>query len=560
MALYTLEATRVSCCLGGRAAARYSRRLIGWLDLNDLLKSLPTAADAPFNASQRQHNATCLPDTRVDLLQDVYDWVDGKDKPCIFWLNGLAGSGKTTISQTLASKYSKEGSLGGSFFFSKDGGDVRHAGKFVTSIAVQLANNIPALKRSICDAITEYSEISSRSLRDQWHHLVLGPLSKLSGNDGHFLCILVIDALDECEDENDIRIILKLLAEFQSVKTVRLRAFLTSKPEIPIRNSFKQIPIAQHKDCVLHDISRSTVDHDIRILFQNDLRIIAEEQFLDLDWPGKPIIKHLVLRASGLFIWAATACRFIREGRQFSEERLATILESSSSDAAGTPEKHLDEIYVTILRHTISPKFGDKEAEELSRKLKYLLGIIAILLSPLSTQSLGSLLDISQGKVNQILNDLHAILDIPNDPARPVRLHHPSFRDFLLDLKRSEAFWVEEHQAHHTLATQCIQIMSESLKQDICSVDHPGTLVVEIENSRIQLNLTPEIQYACVYWIQHLEKGNVQLADDGQVHQFLQEHLLHWLEALGWLGRVSEGIHAIVSLGSMTTVRLTRAG
>jgi hypothetical protein len=523
-----------------------------------LLKTLPTAADAPFNAIQRQHSPTCLPDTRVDLLHDIYDWVDGKDRPCIFWLNGLAGTGKSTISQTVASKYSKEGTLGASFFFSKDGGDVRHAGKFVTSIAVQLANNIPALKRSICDAITEHSDISSRSLRDQWHRLVLGPLSKLNGNDGHFSCILVIDALDECEDENDIRIILKLLAETQPVETVQLRAFLTSRPEIPIRNSFKQIPIAQHKGCILHDISRSTVDHDIRILLQNDLRIIGEEQFLDLDWPGEHIIKRLVQRASGLFIWAATACRFIREGRQFSEERLAAILESNSN-ATESPEIQLDSIYVTVLRHTISPKFRDKEKEELLCKLKHLLGIIAILLSPLSTQSLGQLISTPQGKVSQILNDLHAILDIANDPTRPVRLHHPSFRDFLLNQKRSEAFWVEEHEVHQTLATQCIQIMSKSLRQDICSVGHPGTLVAEIENSAVQEYLTPEIQYACIYWIEHLEKGNVQLADNDQVHQFLQYHLLHWLEALGWMRKVSEGIHAIAALESMTDVRSTYA-
>jgi hypothetical protein len=157
------------------------------------------------------------------------------------------------------------------------------------------------------------------------------------------------------------------------------------------------------------------------------------------------------------------------------------------------------------------------------------------------------------------LNDLHAILDIANDPTRPVRLHHPSFRDFLLNQKRSEAFWVEEHEAHQTLATQCIQIMSKSLRQDICSVGHPGTLVAEIENSAVQEYLTPEIQYACIYWIEHLEKGNVQLADNDQVHQFLQYHLLHWLEALGWMRKVSEGIHAIAALESMTDVRSTYA-
>ncbi|KAF1809542.1 hypothetical protein P152DRAFT_494553 [Eremomyces bilateralis CBS 781.70] len=56
------------------------------------------------------------------------------------------------------------------------------------------------------------------------------------------------------------------------------------------------------------------------------------------------------------------------------------------------------------------------------------------------------------------------------------------------------------------------------------------------------------------YWIQHLQKSNVQLDDNDQGHRFLQEHLLHWLETLGWMKKVSEGIHAIVSLESTTAL------
>jgi hypothetical protein len=38
------------------------------------------------------------------------------------------------------------------------------------------------------------------------------------------------------------------------------------------------------------------------------------------------------------------------------------------------------------------------------------------------------------------------------------------------------------------------------------------------------------------------------------VHQFLQVHLLHWLEALSWMQKVSEGIYAITSLESIIAV------
>jgi hypothetical protein len=132
----------------------------------------------------------------------------------------------------------------------------------------------------------------------------------------------------------------------------------------------------------------------------------------------------------------------------------------------------------------------------------------------------------------------------------PLRLHHPSFRDFLLDNKRCEDpnFRVDEKQAHQSLADSCIRLMSISLKQDICGVNAPGMLVAEVERSQVERSLPSEVQYACLYWIQHVEKSGTQLCDNSQVDRFLQEHLLHWLEALGWMEKVSEGVHAITAL------------
>jgi len=60
-----------------------------------------------------------------------------------------------------------------------------------------------------------------------------------------------------------------------------------------------------------------------------------------------------------------------------------------------------------------------------------------------------------------------------------------------------------------------------------------------------------EIQYACLYWVQNLQKSGEQLHDDDQVHRFLQEHLLHWLEALSRMRKISKGIQAIRSLDSI---------
>ncbi|KAF2180433.1 hypothetical protein K469DRAFT_794796 [Zopfia rhizophila CBS 207.26] len=174
---------------------------------DDPLNRLPYARDAPFNSITKQYDPTCLHDTRVDLLQEIYNWADGRDERCIFWLNGLAGTGKSTIARTVARRYYEQQRLAASFFFSKGGGEVGHAGLFVTSIAVQLAQTVPASRQHIRDAVVEHSDIANRSLRDQWHYLVLGPFSKLREPSSY---TLIIDALEECDNQIDIQLIVQL--------------------------------------------------------------------------------------------------------------------------------------------------------------------------------------------------------------------------------------------------------------------------------------------------------------------------------------------------------------
>jgi hypothetical protein len=460
----------------------------------------------------------------------------------------MAGTGKSTIAHTVARDYFEQGRLAASFFFSRGGGDAGNASKFVTTIAIQLAVHIPLVERHIWDAITACSIIASQSLADQWRQLVLRPLLKLEGNDTYPSYVMIIDALDECEDENDIRIVLRLLAEARSLKKVRLRVLITSRPEVPIRNGFCKISDTEHHDFILHDIEAAIVDHDIFIFLEHQMGLIGQEWCLGASWPGEQALRRLVINASGLFIWAATAYRFIYEGRHRAAKRLSMMLESSTSTR--TPEHHLNDVYIKVLKSTIHEEDLEEDKEDTYSMLKQVLGTIVLLYSPLSAKSLSELLSLPIGAIEGGLADLHAILDIPKDTSRALRLHHPSFRDFLLNKDRCSDpnFWVDKKQAHQAVADSCIQLMSNSLKQDVCGQKAPGLFVANVESCRIEQCLPLEVQYACLYWIQHLQKSGAQLYDNDQVHQFLQVHVLHWLEALGWMGKTSEGIQAILTL------------
>lgn len=122
------------------------------------------------------------------------------------------------------------------------------------------------------------------------------------------------------------------------------------------------------------------------------------------------------------------------------------------------------------------------------------------------------------------------------------------------DTYRTSSFWVDEKQAHQTLAVNCIQLMSNFLEEDICTVGRPGARVDDFESGQIDQFLPPKVQYACLYWIQHLQRSGAQLTDNDRVHQFLNIHVLHWLEALSWMRRLYDGIHAITLLDSLTHV------
>jgi hypothetical protein len=449
--------------------------------------------------------------------------------------------------------------LGASFFFARGGGDVGNASKFVTTTAIQLASNVHALRRHISDALKERSDIASLSLYDQWQTLVLKPLSKLEGTSHRVPYILVVDALDECQPENDISMLLQIIVEAQALKEAHLRVFLTSRPEIPIRYRFSQISQVDYQGIILQDISRSIVDRDISEFLEQNLTAIAQKRSLNADWPGRKNIESMIEIAGGLFIWAATACKFIAEGRRFAAKRLDMVLKKSGNSITA-PEKHLDEIYTTVLENSVSVEHTDDEKEKALDMLRQVLGTLAVMLAQLSASSLCRLLLLTEEDVKLTLDDLHSILEFPEDNTHPLRLHHPSFRDFLLNKDRCKHpnFWVDQQQAHRILAYRCIQAMSKSLKQDICHVKLPGTAATSVETSRVEQCLPQEVQYACLYWVPHLNQGGVKLCENDCVHKFLEEHFLHWLEALGWMGRVSEGLLSNILLESLALVSLAK--
>lgn len=527
-------------------------------DQDRQLLKLFVADGAGFDSFYRQHEPQCVQNTRVDLLQQIHTWNTSTDDRCIFWLNGMAGTGKSTIARTVAHALADQSRLGASFFFSRGSGDLGNAAKFVSTLAHQLANISPVFKQPISRAIADRSNVVRQGLRNQWKELILKPLSSLNGP--RLTMTFVIDALDECERQEDIKLILQLFVEIIDLVTVKLKVFLTSRPETPIRLGFKQIPKILHQDLILHDIPRSTVEHDIRVFPGHELDRIRKDHNLLGDWPNTSNINLLVQKSDCLFVYIATACRFIEDPRWSPQERLSLILESEGTRHQLTVK--LDGMYMQILKLSIIQISDEEDISQLSERFRRIVGSIVTLYDVLSLIALAGLINVSAEEVSLTLDSLHSVLNVPREQTLPIRLLHPSFRDFLVDRRRCDnrCFYINQNLAHMELAQSCLQLLFQTLKRDMCNLQTVGTLINEVQRSEIDDHLSKDVQYACRYWVDHLERvdheGRIKIGlhDDGKVHVFLLKHMLNWLETLSLMGKISEGVRMITRLESMLEV------
>ena len=83
------------------------------------------------------------------------------------------------------------------------------------------------------------------------------------------------------------------------------------------------------------------------------------------------------------------------------------------------------------------------------------------------------------------------------------------------------------------------------------------------EKAGVNLDPLEPIGYACCFWIDHLCAAALNaingeealLVDVGEIHRFLQQHFLHWLESLSLLGKVSDVTRKISNLHGVIKVR-----
>lgn len=513
------------------------------------LGKLEGAIEAGFESFSNRDEVQCLQGTRTELLQQIMEWVISPSHKSIFWLKGMAGTGKSTISQTVARSLKDTNHLGASFFFKRGEGDRGNAKKFFPTLTRQLMLSISALRSGVHKALHDDPDIASKSLREQFDKLLLQPLLSLDQLGRQVQTyVIVIDALDECEHDQDVRNIIRLLPLLQKAKAVRLRIFLTSRPELPISLGFSEVAGYDYQDLALHEIPEEVTEHDIRLFLQDRFTKIKHNRNIPQDWPGDDVIRELVSMSVPLFISAATVCRYIENSKLEPKSRLAELITDQAKYIS-----RMDKTYLPILRRLLDDEESDEsEQQQLLHEFQKIVGVIILLAVPLSINAMSLFLGIGADQISNRLDSFRSVLSIPDDRDQPVRILHLSFRDFLVQ-PRTE-FYIDEPRKHRDIAKSCLETMRCHLERDICNLASPGTQRADIDHHYIRQYLPPELQYSCRYWIHHFEQSQTLLSEIEDILLFLQRHFLHWVEAMSLLGLISEVVGMLSLLHTLIQV------
>ena len=412
------------------------------MSIFDALKE-HTAINAAYNSSEceSEHASICEEDTRKDVLQKISAWSGGNPNHPVCWLEGPAGSGKSTIARTIAKQCDDNNRLAFSFFFSRGKQGCSDTTKFVPTFASQLAKSFPAIQPLMQRALTEDPFTPHLRLRDQIENLIIRPARTIQTPIPPM--IVVVDGLDECGDDDLLQTLIGLLAD--AATRLPFRFLFASRPEFHIRQAFET----------------SSVKHNTRFLSLRDFRAHSDiRNYLRLHlseihdqnddvmgdvarpWPSQRELDILVAQSDGLFIYVSTLVKFVADKTQHPQQRL---------QAAMTTHSGVDPLYNQVL--VAARKFKDFER---------VIGAIVYVRRSLTVSELGQLLQLQSGDVRLALRGCQSVLAVPDTDQKPVHPHHASLQDFLRDHNRAGVHFCDPQVHHVSIWIGCL----ESIKQN----------------------------------------------------------------------------------------------
>ncbi|KZP13229.1 hypothetical protein FIBSPDRAFT_960770 [Athelia psychrophila] len=295
---------------------------------------LPPAAFAATRASTRV--VSCSP-SAVILL-----WSRSLDHQNVFWLNGVAGSGKSAIAHTVAQVLQKDGLLGSSFFFNREYDSRNTSQMLISTIARDIAARYPAMAVDISTALESEPALASASLSRQFEAFIAQPLRRHKFN--HSI-VVVIDALDEVVQDDSAFPVLTMLRDKIAEFAPQLRILITSRPTMNIG-----LYLSTEEHIMSHTMAIDSVENreDIEAYVDAQLRDKSMASRMGSPWPDEALVRDLKVLADGLFIWIVTVFNYLRSVHK-PRAKLRALLSKSDLKGVLGPNKKMDALYTVVL-------------------------------------------------------------------------------------------------------------------------------------------------------------------------------------------------------------------
>ncbi|KAI9059856.1 WD40 repeat-like protein, partial [Trametes sanguinea] len=478
----------------------------------------------------------------------------------ILWIYALAGAGKTTVAETVAAWCHERDCLGSSFFCARDG-DRSDVQCIVQNIASDLAHYCPEFREALLAAVRENPHIRTASVSQQVKVLLAEPIQAANAKGASWKRrVIVVDALDECKDETAESTFLQALS--LCIKELApLMFIITSRPVPNITRGFRFLEEMRRRtqELPLDEVPSELTARDITAFLRKRFEDIGR-RFASAgpNWVAEEEIERVSQLAERLFIYAATVVSFV-EAKNVAHPRqqLDVLLRSTHGRSmkahSEAPDAALDALY-GLYEQVLRSAFGEPSIP-LQARLRRVLGTIVLAEERLSPMGLSSLLGEDLGIVMDIINELRAVLSFSSERGThsSIRIIHLSFADFLVDPNhcKSPQFLVTPVIQHTFIALQCLELMQQALKHDICEVcpEHAHLLNHEIPGltEKLTTHIPAALQYASQYWMRHLVRAEIGEELLAALEKFCNTHLIHWLEILSLLGCMDGAIESLRS-------------
>jgi hypothetical protein len=503
----------------------------------------------------------CLQGTRVVTHGTLNDWAnDDAQELTTFWLNGMAGTGKTAIASTFATNMADQEILGSAFFVDRQDAQRCDLSRIVQTIAYELAKNDYRRLEAMWIVLRNDPTFERLPFEKQVRLLIKEPLDVVRSG----TLVILIDGLDECGASNGALLLETLVG---SLASHPIKLLITSRNEAEIVNALRDITHTSH------ELQNIEVSGDVRLYWEHNLDELRRRKRLP-DWRSTIDVRQLVELTGHLFIYATTILKIVSNTRTSPINKLRNLLDISRSGSGSAvafigPDNHgpLEKLYIHILKEAVKDDDGIM-SNEYAHHLHNILEVVIYAQTPITPQALADLLRMKLNDLDVYLAPLHSVLVVPDAHSADevVRPLHQSFPDFVRQQGSVVHSKLTMHAAlaHKNVAEHCLFQLTKLLHYNMCNLKDASLFNDEVADllTRVNEHISAALRYSCRYWmthwLEHLRTAGALSQVPLGLDMFCEQHLLHWIEVLSLTKDMNAVRRVISELISTINVSFSR--